>query len=119
MRRDGSRLESEYSSTSPDNDGNLLIPLGDAQQLLPTIHGIDPVAVHLFEQVSRREPNLVPETPLDEVPDAKARDFLAARRVLRVEPGLLQELRPAAKADVSPLGHQSFAMLSEPSLRQK
>ena len=119
MRRDGPGFESEYSSTSPDNDGNLLIPLGNMQQLLPTIHGIDPIAVHRFEQVSRREPNLVPETPLDEAPNAKARDFIAARRVLRVEPGLLQELRPAAKADVTPLSHQSFAMFSQPSLRQK
>jgi hypothetical protein len=81
---------------SSNNDRNRLVCLGSTQGFLPTIHGIDGVAVHPLEQIAFGEADLVPKTPLDELPNAKTQHRFVARRKLRDEPPLLQELWPRA-----------------------
>jgi hypothetical protein len=89
-------MEPEPSPVSSNDDRDLLVRLGDVQEFLPAIHRIKGVAVHLLEQVSFGQPELVPKTPPDELPNAKTQHRFTARRDLRNEPRLLQELRSTA-----------------------
>ena len=89
-------MEPEDSPISSNDDRDLLVGLGGAQELLPAIHGIHGVAVHPLQQVFLGQPELVPKTPLDELPNAKAQHCFAVRRKLGDKPSLLQELRSTA-----------------------
>ena len=79
-----------------NHDRNFLVGLGSTQDVLPTIHGIDAVAVQSFEKVAFGESDLVPEAPFDKFPNPKTQHRFTVRRKLGNEPSLLQELGPAA-----------------------
>ncbi len=85
-------MKSEPAPGSSNDDRDLLVCLSGAQEFLPAIHGIHAVAVHLLEQVSLGQPELVPKAPLDQFSNPKTHHRVAARRKLGDEPGLLQEL---------------------------
>ena len=89
-------MEPQPLPVSSNDHRNRLVCLCSAQEFLPTIHGIDGAAVRPLEQIAFGEPDLVPKTPLDQLPNAKTQHRFVARRKLRDEPPLLQELWPRA-----------------------